>query len=149
LSGLYGLLRPLDLIQPYRLEMGVKFINPYGKDLYQFWDNRITDALNSGFAKEQQPILINLASNEYFKAIKTNNLNAKVISPVFKDFKNGQYKIISCYAKKARGLMSAYIIKNGLTDPQRIKDFNIAGYYFCPEQSEENQWVFLRDEPVA
>lgn len=146
LSGLYGLLRPLDLIQPYRLEMGTKFNNQRGKDLYQFWGDQLTEALNSEFAKDKQPVLINLASNEYFKAINKKKLDAEIITPVFKDFKNGQYKIISFYAKKARGLMSAYIIKNRLTDPEAIKHFDTAGYYFCPEQSSATEWVFLRDE---
>ncbi|WIO74362.1 peroxide stress protein YaaA [Porticoccaceae bacterium LTM1] len=146
LSGLYGLLRPLDLIQPYRLEMGTKFKNQRGKDLYQFWGDQLTEVLNGEFAKEKQPVLINLASNEYFKAINKKKLDAEIITPVFKDFKNGQYKIISFYAKKARGLMSAYIIKNRLTDPEAIKHFDTAGYYFSPEQSSATEWVFLRDE---
>ena len=148
LSGLYGLLKPLDLIQPYRLEMGTKFANQRGKDLYQFWDSTITNSLNEALAKEKKPTLINLASNEYFKAINPKELNAEIITPVFKDFKNGQYKIISFYAKKARGLMSAYIIKNRLDNPATIKQFDSAGYYYSPEQSKGNQWVFLRDEPA-
>jgi len=146
LSGLYGLLRPLDLMQAYRLEMGKKFVNNRGKDLYEFWNNKITDELNSEFKNKKNPVLINLASNEYFKSVKIKNLNSEIITPIFKDCKNGKYKIISFYAKKARGLMSAYIIKNRLEDPEEIKHFDTDGYYFCLKQSTEKDWVFLRDE---
>ncbi|MGS2723559.1 peroxide stress protein YaaA [Porticoccus sp. GXU_MW_L64] len=146
LSGLYGLLKPLDLIQPYRLEMGTKFANKGGKNLYEFWGDTLTDVLNKELATEKKPVLINLASNEYFKAVNTKSLNAEIITPAFKDYKNGQYKMISFYAKKARGLMSAYIIKNRLNNPDDIKNFDTAGYYFSPEQSKGNNWVFLRDE---
>ena len=145
LSGLYGLLKPLDLIQPYRLEMGTKFANQRGKDLYQFWGNKLTEALNQEFAEQPEPVLINLASNEYFKAVKAKELQARIITPVFKDWKNGQYKMISFYAKKARGLMSAYIIKNQLTEPEQLKEFDLDGYYFSEEQSKGDQWCFLRD----
>ena len=149
LSGLYGLLRPLDLIQPYRLEMGTKFANSKGKDLYQFWGNQLTEALNQEFAQEEKEqgkaVLVNLASNEYFKAVKAKELNARIITPVFKDWKNGQYKMISFYAKKARGLMSAYIIQNQLTEPEQLKGFDLEGYYFSEEQSKGDQWCFLRD----
>ncbi len=149
LSGLYGLLRPLDLIQPYRLEMGTKFANSKGKDLYQFWGNQLTEALNQEFAlgmeEQEEAVLVNLASNEYFKAVKAKELNARIITPVFKDWKNGQYKMISFYAKKARGLMSAYIIQNQLTDPEQLKGFDLEGYYFSEEQSKGDQWCFLRD----
>lgn len=145
LSGLYGLLKPLDLIQPYRLEMGTKFANSRGKNLYEFWDMLLTDTLNKEFSNEKEPVLINLASNEYFKAIKVKSLQAEIITPVFKDWKNGQYKMISFYAKKARGLMAAYIIKNRLKDPEQLKCFDSEGYYFSQEQSTGNKWVFLRD----
>ena len=148
LSGLYGLLKPLDLIQPYRLEMGTKFANKGGKNLYEFWGDTITNALNDELANDKKPVLINLASNEYFKAVQPKALNAEIITPAFKDFKNGQYKMISFYAKKARGLMSAYIIKNRLQNPEDIKKFDTAGYYYSPEQSKGNNWVFLRDEPA-
>ncbi|MEO1888520.1 MAG: peroxide stress protein YaaA [Cycloclasticus sp.] len=144
LSGLYGLLKPLDLMQPYRLEMGTRFNNPRGKNLYEFWGNKITDKLNDEMANQKSPVLINLASNEYFKSVKTKQLNAAVITPVFKDWKNDRYKIISFYAKKARGMMSAYIIKNRLESPSDIKQFDTAGYAYCAEQSTENKWVFLR-----
>jgi len=145
LSGLYGLLKPLDLIQPYRLEMGTKFANSRGKNLYEFWDMLLTDTLNKEFSNKKEPVLINLASNEYFKAIKVKSLQAEIITPVFKDWKNGQYKMISFYAKKARGLMAAYIIKNRLKDPEQLKCFDSEGYYFSQEQSTGNEWVFLRD----
>ncbi len=145
LSGLYGLLKPLDLIQPYRLEMGTKFANSRGKNLYEFWDMQLTDALNKELADEKEPVLINLASNEYFKAVKVKQLQAEIITPVFKDWKNGQYKMISFYAKKARGLMAAYNIQNRLRDPEQQKSYDTEGYYFSEEQSKGNEWVFLRD----
>ncbi|HEY7773501.1 MAG TPA: peroxide stress protein YaaA [Marinagarivorans sp.] len=144
LSGLYGLLRPLDLIQPYRLEMGTKLGNAHGKDLYAFWGETITQALNSQLKTLGSQTLVNLASSEYFKAVKPKLLNAEVIEPVFKDYKNGQYKIISFYAKKARGLMSAYSIKNALTNPDELKAFDVDGYAFNDAMSSGNKWVFTR-----
>lgn len=149
LSGLYGLLRPLDLMQAYRLEMGTTLKNRRGNNLYDFWGDIITDAVNDQLAKQKNPVLINLASGEYFKSIKAKQLNAPVITPVFKDLKNGQYKMISFYAKKARGLMSAYIIKNRITDPEAIKDFDSEGYYFSAKDSKAKEWVFLRDAPAT
>ena len=146
LSGLYGLLRPLDLIQPYRLEMGTKFENPRGKNLYEFWGEEITDAVNAQLKKNKSDVLVNLASNEYFKSIKPKSLNAEVITPVFKDFKSGKYKIVSFYAKKARGLMSAYIIKNRVTDVEAIKGFDSEGYAYNEAMSTAREWVFTRDE---
>ncbi len=146
LSGLYGLLRPLDLMQAYRLEMGTKLDNPKGKDLYTYWGSTITDGLNELLDQEITPILVNLASNEYFKAVKTKQLAGRIITPVFKDRKNGIYKIISFFAKKARGMMARYIIENELTDVEGLKAFNTSGYYYSKEQSTENQWVFLREE---
>ncbi|HIG79876.1 MAG: peroxide stress protein YaaA [Methylococcales bacterium] len=148
LSGLYGLLKPLDLMQPYRLEMGTRFNNLRGKNLYEFWGDKITDKINHEMANQKSPVLINLASNEYFKSVKPKRLNAAVITPVFKDWKNDKYKIISFYAKKARGMMSAYIIKNRLESPSDIKQFDTAGYAYSAEQSTENEWVFLRKEAV-
>ena len=145
LSGLYGLLRPLDLMQPYRLEMGTKFANSQGKNLYEFWGSTITDGLNAQLKKLKSQQLINLASNEYFKSVQPKALNAEVITPVFKDQKNGQYKIISFYAKKARGLMSAYIIKNRLTDAEQLKDFDLEGYRYNAAMSKTNEPVFIRD----
>ncbi|MDR9425480.1 MAG: peroxide stress protein YaaA [Marinobacter sp.] len=145
LSGLYGLLKPLDLMQPYRLEMGTKFENTRGKDLYAFWGRKITDALNQLLADDDKT-LINLASNEYFKSVQKKNLDARLITPQFKDWKNGQYKMISFYAKKARGLMCRYAIQNRITNAEDLKGFNLDGYYFSEDQSDNNNWVFLRDE---
>ena len=146
LSGLYGLLRPLDLMQPYRLEMGTKLANARGKDLYAFWGERISQWLNEDLAAQGDEVLLNLASQEYFGAVKPKALNARIIDTVFKDQKNGQYKIISFYAKKARGLMARYVIKERLQDPEGLKDFNLDGYRFDPASSSEDQLVFLRDE---
>lgn len=146
LSGLYGLLKPLDLMQAYRLEMGTKFANRGGKDLYEFWGNDICDALNKQLKKSKSKTLLNLASNEYFKAVKAKNIDAEIVTPVFKDKKNGQYKIISFFAKKARGRMSAYIIKNKLTDAAQITGFDWDGYRFNEALSNEKDWVFTRDE---
>lgn len=146
LSGLYGLLRPLDLIQAYRLEMGTKLSNERGKDLYVFWGEIITDALNAQLKVLKSDTVINLASGEYFKAVKVKQLAATVIEPVFKDYKNGQYKIISFYAKKARGLMSAYSIKNALTNPDDLKAFDVDGYGFNEAMTSGNKWVFTRKQ---
>ncbi len=145
LSGLYGVLRPLDLMYPYRLEMGTKLGNPRGANLYQFWDNRLTASLNEELNQNDNPVVINLASNEYFKAIKPKMLNARLITPVFKDWKSGQYKIISFYAKKARGLMARYIIDNKIDEPDSLKAFDYEGYRFAESMSEGNTWVFIRD----
>lgn len=144
LSGLYGLLKPLDLIQPYRLEMGCRFKNLRGKNIYEFWGDKITQKLNQEQANKKTPLLVNLASNEYFKSIKPKLLNGEVITPVFKDWKNDKYKIISFYAKKARGMMAAYIIKNRIESAEQIKDFNVANYRYSAEKSTGKEWVFLR-----
>lgn len=146
LSGLYGLLRPLDLIQPYRLEMGTKFANSRGANLYTFWGSIITDAINQRLEQSKSRVLINLASNEYFKAVKVKQLNAELITPVFKDEKNGQYKIISFYAKKARGLMAAYIIKNRISSVEGLCKFDIAGYRFVAAESDAKTLTFKRSE---
>ena len=144
ISGLYGLLRPLDLIQPYRLPMGTKLKNPFGKDLYAFWSSLITETLNKIMAEKKYPFILNLASNEYFKAIDTKLLKYPVISVVFKEEKNGVYRVISFKAKRARGFMCNYILTNNITDIQGVKAFNYEGYKFSPEQSTENKLVFLR-----
>lgn len=144
LSGLYGLLRPLDLMQPYRLEMGSKLKTSRGKNLYEFWDTLITDGLNKQLSKIGSEVLLNLASNEYFKSIKTKTLQAEIITPVFKDYKNGDYKMIGVYAKKARGLLSRYIIKNKITQVNSIKSFNEEHYKFNKKLSKGTQWVFTR-----
>jgi hypothetical protein len=146
LSGLYGLLKPLDLIQAYRLEMGCKLRNGRGDNLYQFWGDIITNELNQSLQENNDDVLINLASTEYFKSVKTTLLNATVVTPIFKDWKNGQYKIISFFAKKARGLMARYIIQNKLTKADDIKQFDLAGYQYEPTMSKGNDWVFTRKE---
>lgn len=143
LSGLYGLLKPCDLILPYRLEMGTKFANDNGKNLYEFWGELITELLNQQFA-ESGNTLVNLASNEYFKAVKPKSLKAQLITPIFKDWKNGQYKVISFYAKKARGLMVRYAADNLLQEAEGLKYFDYEGYQFTPELSNETDWVFTR-----
>ena len=145
LSGLYGVLRPLDLMQPYRLEMGTKLANARGKNLYEFWGDDISGWLNQALAEQGDEVLLNLASNEYFGAVKRKALNARVIDTEFKDLKNGQYKIISFYAKKARGLMARYVIKERLRDPAGLKDFSYQGYRYSAEQSKPDSLVFLRD----
>ena len=146
LSGLYGLLRPLDLMQPYRLEMGTKFANQRGANLYQFWGEIITDQLNKLFPASAKSVLVNLASNEYFKSVQPKNINAEIITPVFMDQKGDKYKIISFFAKRARGLMSAFIIKNKITDAEQLKTFNVDGYSFNSAMSDGNKWVFCRAE---
>jgi len=146
LSGLYGLLRPLDLMQPYRLEMGIKLDNPAAKDLYGFWGSLLTEKLNEALAEQGDDVLINLASDEYFKAIKPKQLNGQMIKPVFLDEKNGKFKVISFYAKKARGLMSRYVIQNRLTQPAQLKKFDVDGYFLDGAESSENELVFKRRE---
>lgn len=148
LSGLYGILRPLDLMQPYRLEMGTKLANARGKDLYAFWGERISSWLNDALAAQGDDVLLNLASNEYFGAVKRNALNARVIDVDFKDLKNGQYKIISFYAKKARGLMSRYVIKERIEQPEQLKEFTYDGYRYSQNASSPEHLVFLRDNPA-
>lgn len=145
LSGLYGLLRPLDLMQPYRLEMGTKLDTQHGKNLYQFWGSTITEGLNKQLKKTKSKYLINLASIEYFKAVKPKELNAEIITPAFKEYKDGEYKMIGIYAKKARGLLSRYIILNQLKNPEEIKSFSEEGYKFNKKLSDGNTWVFSRN----
>ena len=145
LSGLYGLLKPLDLMQPYRLEMGTKLANPKGKDLYTFWGNVITQAVQQAIDEQGDNVLINLASDEYYKSVKENQLKAKIIKPVFLDNKSGKYKVISFYAKKARGLMCRYLIQNRLTDIEQLKEFDLGGYWFDSASSTETEFVFKRD----
>lgn len=144
LSGLYGLLRPLDLMQPYRLEMGTKLQTAEAKSLYEFWDMNITELLEQDLSAQGDDVLVNLASNEYFSSIKKKALDAFVITPQFKDEKNGKYKIISFYAKKARGLMARYVIENKLTEPAQLKHFDVAGYVFDKEESTATDYVFKR-----
>jgi len=144
LSGLYGVLKPLDLIQAYRLEMGTKFGVEGAENLYGFWKEKVTKAINKDLKEAGGPV-INLASNEYFKAVDSKKIKAEIISPAFKDLKDGQYKMISFYAKKARGLMSRFIVQNKLTDPEDLKAFDLEGYYFNNELSKGKDWVFTRD----
>ena len=144
LSGLYGVLKPLDLMQPYRLEMGTKLNNRRGKDLYAFWDCRINQALGRDLAEQDNPVLVNLASNEYFKSVRANKLAARIITPVFKEERNGQFKLISFFAKKARGLMSRYIIRNRLSDPEDLKEFDLEGYGYNEALSATDSPVFTR-----
>jgi len=146
LSGLYGLLKPLDLMQAYRLEMGCKLANSRGENLYHFWGELITNELNKALSEQGDEVLINLASTEYFKSVKKKQLNATIITPAFKDWKNGQYKMISFFAKKARGLMARYIIQNKLTSVEQLKDFDLAGYQYNESFSQGNDWVFTRKE---
>lgn len=144
LSGLYGLLRPLDRMHPYRLEMGTRLQNPRGKDLYAFWGERVTEALNADALDAGAGALVNLASEEYFKSVKPKLLDVPVITPVFEDWKNGKYKIISFFAKRARGMMARYAAENGITDPAQLKDFDVDGYAFDAAASKDRQWVFRR-----
>jgi cytoplasmic iron level regulating protein YaaA (DUF328/UPF0246 family) len=144
LSGLYGLLRPLDGMHPYRLEMGTRLANPRGKDLYAFWGDTVTAALNQDLRAANAGALVNLASEEYFKSVRPKLLEVPVIVPVFEDWKNGKYKIISYFAKRARGMMARYAALNGVTDPQQLKEFDEAGYGFDSEASTESKWVFRR-----
>ncbi|QMV15295.1 peroxide stress protein YaaA [Vibrio spartinae] len=146
LSGLYGLLKPLDLMQPYRLEMGTKLANPRGSNLYQFWGSVITEKLNEAIQAQGDNILVNLASNEYFKSVHVKALDAQVITPVFKDCKNGQYKVISFYAKKARGMMARYIIENRISSVEKLLDFDVAGYRYEAGESTATELVFKREE---
>ncbi|MEM7465447.1 MAG: peroxide stress protein YaaA [Pseudomonadota bacterium] len=144
LSGLYGVLRPLDLIQPYRLEMGTSLKIAGAGDLYEFWADNITKVVNKDLRATGSETLINLASNEYFKSVEQDKLRAQIIRPVFKDFKNGKYKFLSFFAKKARGTMSAYIINNQITDPQLLKKARLDGYRYSAAESSDDEWVFLR-----
>jgi cytoplasmic iron level regulating protein YaaA (DUF328/UPF0246 family) len=145
LSGLYGVLRPLDLMQPYRLEMGLKFANSGGKNLYEFWGEDITDKLNSQLKSIKSGVLVNLASNEYFRAVKPKLLNADIVTPVFKDLKNGKYKVISFFAKKARGRMTRFIIDKRLQDVAGLKKFKADGYRYNAVESTARELVFTRD----
>ena len=146
LSGLYGALRPLDLMQPYRLEMGTAFKNTRGKDLYSFWGERVTDSLHKLLEKQKKPILLNLASEEYFKVLQPSKLDCPVIAPVFQDAKDGKYKIISFYAKRARGLMARYVVENRITDPADLKSFNLDGYKYVASESKPEKPIFRRPE---
>ena len=144
LSGLYGVLRPLDLLHPYRLEMGTKLPIAEHKNLYGFWDTQVTESLNEDLATMEHPCLINLASNEYYSVVKPKLVEAPIITPDFKDWKNGKYKVISFYAKKARGLMVKWAIQNDIKDSEELKKFDVGGYGFDEEMSSGSNWVFSR-----
>lgn len=145
LSGLYGLLRPLDLIQAYRLEMGIRLATPAGNTLYQFWGDQLSDRLHQRLSQQTSPFLINLASDEYFKVIKSKKLINSTIKPVFLDKKGAEYKVISFYAKKARGMMARFIVTQQIDKPEGIKDFSDAGYHFDNLLSTQHEYYFKRD----
>lgn len=145
LSGLYGALRPLDGMQPYRLEMGTRLANPQGSNLYHFWGTRIAELINTRLSQATQPVVINLASQEYFKSVDLKHLNARVVECVFEDYKGGHYKVISFYAKRARGLMARYAIQNRLTAPEQLLAFDVDGYAYAPEASTPHRFVFRRN----
>jgi len=147
LSGLYGLLRPLDLMQAYRLEMGVKFPNERGANLYAFWGDLISKELNKDLKGDADPVVINLASGEYFKSVQQKALKARVITPVFQEVKDGRAKVISFLAKKARGSMSRYVIDNRIDTPEALKSFNWGGYQYMDDLSDDQKWVFQRPKP--
>lgn len=142
LSGFYGILKPLDLMQPYRLEMGTKFANERGKNLYEFWRDKVTEELNKQLEKQKSKLIVNLASNEYFKVLDRKKLDAEIITPIFKNNKNGEYKTIMVYAKHARGACARFIIENKITDITGIKKFN-EGYKFNSKLSNEAKGEFL------
>ncbi len=144
LSGLYGVLRPFDLMQAYRLEMGTRMENPNGKNLYAFWGAKVTETLNKVLSEQKNKVLLNLASEEYFKVVQPTMLNGSVVTPIFQDWKNGKYKIISFYAKRARGLMARYCALNKIQNPEKIKTFDFEGYSFNQEESDKQHWVFRR-----
>lgn len=148
LSGLYGALRPMDLIQPYRLEMKTKLKNPRGDNLYQFWGDRITDSLNNDLEDQQEATLVNLASNEYWKSVKPRKLHGRIIDIAFKEIKDGKSRVIAIFAKRARGMMTDYILRNRIEDSEEIKEFNEGGYEFSPSESSESTWVFTRPQPA-
>lgn len=145
LSGLYGVLRPLDLMQAYRLEMGTRLATPAGKDLYAFWGDTITDSLNADMKKSGgEAVLVNLASEEYFRSVKAKQVKTRIVTPVFQDWKGGGYKIISFFAKRARGLMCRYAITQRIEEVEQLKGFDLDGYAFAPEASEADVWIFRR-----
>lgn len=149
LSGLYGVLRPLDLMQPYRLEMGTKLDNDRGHNLYEFWGDTLTKSLNADLKKSGSEHVVNLASNEYFSAVKKNQLEGDLVTPVFKDEKKGTYKVIAFYAKKARGMMADFIVRNRVTEPAELRKFKTAGYRFSKAESDDSTLVFRRKEGAS
>ena len=144
LSGLHGLLRPLDRIHPYRLEMGTKLANSRGDDLYQFWGGKVTDALNAALAEQRSKVLINLASNEYYKVVQPENIKGRIITINFKEWRRDAYRFVSFSAKKARGLMARYMIDHRIEKADGLKDFDVEGYAFDPDLSTDDEWTFTR-----
>lgn len=144
LSGLYGVLRPLDMMMPYRLEMGTKLAIRKSKNLYEFWGEKIRKKVQESIDEQNEKVLVNLASNEYYKAVKAKKLKAKIITPIFKQAKGDDYKVIAIFAKKARGLMSRFIIKNRIENPEELKHFNLDGYLYNEELSNETDYIFTR-----
>ena len=149
LSGLYGVLRPLDLIQPYRLEMGARFNPPHRANLYDFWDSRITDNLNALLDDQNDKTLVNLASSEYFKSVRAKELVGPVLTPIFREIKDGQSRTIGMFAKQARGTMARFIITNRVDKTEGLKDFNLSGYQFRSDLSDDNKWVYTRPQPAS
>lgn len=149
LSGLYGCLRPLDLIQPYRLEMKTKLHNVRGDNLYQFWGDRITDELNKELVQQKHPVLVNLASNEYFKSVKPKQLKGRLLNINFKETRDGKTRVVAIFAKRARGMMTDYILRNRIENPDDIKKFKQGGYRFRKELSDDKQWTFERPQPTS
>jgi cytoplasmic iron level regulating protein YaaA (DUF328/UPF0246 family) len=149
LSGLYGCLRPLDLIQPYRLEMKTKLHNVRGENLYQFWGDRITGELNKALEKQKQPVLVNLASNEYFKSVRPKQLKGRLLNINFKETRDGKTRVVAIFAKRARGMMTDYILRNRIEKPEDIKKFRQGGYRFRKELSDDKQWIFERPQPPS
>ncbi len=144
ISGLYGLLRPLDMIQPYRLEMGRRLNNPRGADLYEFWDNRLAEAIDEIVDSHPAKVVVNVASNEYFKAARAKAMQARIITPVFKEIKNGEARVLGLFAKRARGSLARYMIQNRIEDPEGLKSFDTGGYAYRDDLSNDDTWVFTR-----
>ncbi len=147
LSGLYGCLRPMDLIQPYRLEMKTKLKNDRGENLYQFWDDRITKSINKELKKQKEAVLVNLASNEYFKSVKPKLLEGRLLNINFKETKAGKTRIVAIFAKRARGMMADFIIRNRIEKAEDLKKFKMGGYKFDKDLSDDKQWTFERPQP--
>ena len=149
LSGLYGLLRPLDLMQPYRLEMGARFSPPRRKDLYDFWGDQITDALSDVLCDHKEQTILNLASNEYFKSVRPAKLKGQIITPAFKEERDGETRMIGFFAKQARGMMARYLVQNRISAPEELKKFNLGGYQYRDGLSQDDAWVFTRRQPAG